>query len=313
MPVVDGPRYSISGSHHRNSWWGLSLFGAVVSLASGVACGTRAVKPPSAVDGGSGGLAGNGGAVGSGGNAGGAGGTGGNTDGGVGTGGSNTGGSGDGGNVGTGGTSSPDGATDGVTDGAALCSSISTEYAAAVHATQECNVGTAHQCEIQVRASFFCNCTTFVNNGADGLAAIVTRYDSNGCQRVCGGTCTQPQTLTCLSDATSSTGGRCKVPGQLALTGANNGGTFSVDVGNEVDITLESTAPGSYSTDIAMSSGLMTVLEITIPASAPNPNGPTRLYRLLALSAGHVEIQIPFEPALPSAPHPSYRLTITVR
>lgn len=309
MQVVDGPRYSISNSHHRNSWWGLSLLGAVVSLASGVACGTRAVKPPSAVDGGSGGLAGSGGAVGSGGNAGGS----------VGTGGSNTGGgsgSGDGGSVGTGGTSSPDGATDGTIDGAALCSSISTEYAAAVHAAQECNVGdvgTAHQCEIQVRASFFCNCTTFVNSGADGLAAIVTRYDSNGCQRVCIGTCTQPQTLTCLSDATSSTGGRCKVPGQLALTAENNGGNFSVDVGNEVDITLESTAPGSYSTDIAMSSDLMTVLEITIPSSAPNPNGPTRLYRLRALSAGQVEIQIPFESALPSAPHPSYRLTITVR
>ena len=282
------------------------------SLTAGLGCSTRQVTPAPAVDGGSGGSGGSAGAAGT-----------------PGSGGAGTAGGGGGGDAGNGGgaggagpsdASVPDDASvDQVADGAvpadaAVCEGISSAYQAAVNVAQECTVGAENQCTVQVRAGFFCNCTTFTNGDADALASIVAQYQDAGCQQRCIGTCAQVRSLSCLADATSSTGGRCKLPGVLALQAANNGGTFSVPAGEEIDITLESVAPGSYSTNVMLSStDLATVLEVTIPAGLSDLNGPPRLYRVRFLSAGELQIQIPFESAGPGPSVPAYAVTISAR
>src|ERR1041384_6658595 len=52
------------------------------------------------------------------------------------------------------------------------CDNVTQAYGDALHAAQECTVGAADQCSVQVSAGFWCNCMTFVNGGADTLAAI---------------------------------------------------------------------------------------------------------------------------------------------
>jgi hypothetical protein len=201
--------------------------------------------------------------------------------------------------------------SDAPADGA-VCQSIIDEYSAAVMAAKSCTVGAAHQCELRVRAGFFCNCTTVVNSGQDALAAIVARFDDNGCRNVCTGICAQQLAASCMPDPTSASGGRCMSVNLRNLANTDDGGTFSVHVGEEIDITLQSIGPGSYSISPTLSSSNLTIIEITIPAGPMNPGGPTRLYRLRAEAAGQVQIQIPFEATDGGAPHPPFAVTVTI-
>jgi len=198
-------------------------------------------------------------------------------------------------------------------DRAALCESIASEYANAVMAAQACTVGAASQCQVSVRAGFFCNCTTFVNGGADGLAAIAARYTASGCTSFCNGTCVQVQSLSCLADTSSPTGGRCKLANTANLTAANQGGSATVKVGDEIDITLGSVGPGSYSQDPVLSNDNLTVIEVTIPAGSQNPGVPTLLYRLRAQAPGETQVSIPFDAAPGGGTgQPTFTVTITV-
>ena len=154
-------------------------------------------------------------------------------------------------------------------------------------------MGAANQCGVEVRASFWCNCMTWVNGGATTLAAIANQYQALGCQSACNGVCVQPQALDCVADATSATGGRCKPPAVLALTSADDGGSFAVPVGYEVDILLQNIGPNGYEMQAVLSSDAATVIDVIIPAGPVNPAGPTYLYRIKALSPGQVVVQIP--------------------
>ena len=189
---------------------------------------------------------------------------------------------------------------------------VSQAYSDAVIKAQECTVGAVDQCGIQVRASFWCNCMTWVNGGATTLAALANQYQALGCQSVCNGICGQPQSLACEVDPTSATGGRCKPPTLLSLTGVDNGGTFSVPVGYEIDILLISVGPFGYEMRAVLSSDAATVLEVTIPAGPITPAGPTYLYRLRALSAGQVVVEIPHYPGVDDAAVPSYTVTLNI-
>jgi hypothetical protein len=198
-------------------------------------------------------------------------------------------------------------------DRAALCEGIASEYADSVLAAQACTVGAAGQCQVSVRAGFFCNCTTFVNGGADGLAAIAAHYMASGCTSFCNGTCVQVQSLSCLADTSSPTGGRCKLANTANLTAANQGGSATVKVGDEIDITLGSVGPGSYSQDPVLSNDNLTVIEVTFPAGQQNPGGPTLLYRLRALAPGQTQVEIPFNSApAGGAGQQTFTVTITV-
>lgn len=196
-------------------------------------------------------------------------------------------------------------------DGTA-CEDLQRAYYDAVLLLQECTIGASGQCGVQVRASFFCNCTTSVNGGADTLAAIADRYQAAGCRDLCNGTCAQPRALTCQPDATSATGGRCQPEGLLQLTGANDGESFSVAIGDEVDIVLQNIGPSGYGNDIGLSSDSATIIEVTIPAGLVNPGGPMHLYRLRAVSAGQVVVQIPYL-SVTGGPVPSpYAVTLDI-
>jgi hypothetical protein len=201
--------------------------------------------------------------------------------------------------------SSPDG-------GPTTCTEVSQAYSDAVLKAQECTVGAVDQCSIQVRASFWCNCMTWVNGGATMLATLANQYQALGCQSVCNGICAQPQSLECQADTTSSTGGRCKPPALLTQGALDDGGTFSVPVGYEIDILLISIGPAGYEMRAILSSDAATVLEVTIPAGPITPAGPPYLYRLKALSPGQVIVEIPHFPGADDASVPSYTITLNI-
>ena len=204
--------------------------------------------------------------------------------------------------------SNPDGAS-------RACANVTQAYFDAVLKAQECTVGAAGQCSVQVPAGFWCNCMTWVNGGAETLAAIAAQYDAMGCQRSCNGVCLGPAFLDCLADATSATGGRCQSPATLSLGYFDDGGKFSVPVGYEVDITLES-APDSYGWQVGMqvvlSSDAATVIDVIIPAGPVNPAGPTYIYRIKALSPGQVVVQIPRTSVTSDAGQRAYEITLNI-
>ena len=198
--------------------------------------------------------------------------------------------------------------------GPAACGDIQQAYADALLKAQECTVGASDQCSVQVRSGFWCQCTTFANGGDQTLAAIANQYQAAGCQSVCNGSCVQLQSLVCLADTTSATGGRCQVPALLNLNAGNDGGEFPVPVGYEIDIVLQAVGLSDYDTNVVLSSDAATVLEITISAGPPNPAGPIRLYRLRAVSAGQVVVQIPRIDLLSDASSPAaFTVTLDIR
>jgi len=196
--------------------------------------------------------------------------------------------------------------------GPAACSDIQQAYADALRKAQECTVGASDQCSVQVRASFWCDCTTFANGGDQMLAAIASQYQAAGCQSVCNGICVQHQSLACLADPASSTGGRCQEPALANVSSANDGEEIAVPVGYEIDITLQAIGPNDYDTNVVLSSDAAMVLEITIAAGAPNPAGPIRLYRLRAVSPGQVVVQIPRIDRLSDASAPAFTITLDI-
>jgi hypothetical protein len=193
-----------------------------------------------------------------------------------------------------------------------VCAAIEADYAAALKAAKMCTVGESNQCAVQVASGFFCDCMTFANGAQDTLTAIAAQFQSSGCRRICGGTCALLLAASCVADATSTTGGRCEPVGLLNLDGSNSGGSFTAKVGEEVDITLTNVGPGTFTKDPVLSSSIMTVLEVTIPAGPPSPGGPSQLYRLRATAAGHVQIEIPFEALDGSPSRPTFVLNLTI-
>jgi hypothetical protein len=203
-----------------------------------------------------------------------------------------------------------DGGPDGATS---ACADIQQAYADALKKAQECSPLSPGQCDLQVQSGFWCNCTTWANGGADTLKAIANQYTAAGCQSPCNGSCVQPQSLTCMADSTSSTGGRCQPTNLLNLTADNDGQTLSVPIGYEIDITL-SGPPLGYEMNVMLSvdSSAATVLEVTIPAGLQTPAGPTYLYRLKALASGLVVVQIPHFSATSDASQPAYTVTLNI-
>jgi hypothetical protein len=201
--------------------------------------------------------------------------------------------------------SNPDGAT-------SSCDDVSQAYSDAVLKAQECTVGAANQCSVQVRASFWCNCMTWVNGNTGPLTVLANQYQELQCRSVCNGLCIQPTSLECQADATSSTGGRCKPPALLNLTAGDDGGTFSVPIGYEIDILLQSIGPDGYAMQALLSSDAATVLEVTIPAGPITPAGPAYLYRLKALSAGQVIVRIDRTSATTDASMAPYTITLNI-
>jgi hypothetical protein len=89
------------------------------------------------------------------------------------------------------------------------CEGLSADYASALMKATECAVGGANQCTESVIGSFTCRCPVFAEGDTSELTMIAGRFDAMGCVGGCTGSCAMPQSATCQSDTTSSTGGRC--------------------------------------------------------------------------------------------------------
>jgi len=175
-------------------------------------------------------------------------------------------------------------------------------------------------------------CTTFAAECGQPCAPGKTCFSCSNhvllfaaCTTSCGSSaeCHDPALSLCQFGQTGNTSGmfctasslgrRCQAVALLNLTAMDSAGTYPATIGTEIDITLESPVPGSYSTTMTLSSAAATILEVTIPAGPPTPNGPTRLYRMRATSSGMAHLQIPFEPSGTGASRPPFGVTINVR
>ena len=177
--------------------------------------------------------------------------------------------------------------------GGKTCRELQQSYDKLLLSAGECALEAADQCGIEVAKDLSCHCTTRVNGRADELALLISQQKTAGCQGVCNGACIQPRAFSCQADSSSSTGARCKPQDLLDLTAVDDGGSFSVTAGTEIDIVLQDVGADQYATQVMLSSDAATVLEVTIPAGAPNPAGLRHLYRIGAVSAGQVVVQIP--------------------
>jgi hypothetical protein len=153
---------------------------------------------------------------------------------------------------------------------------------------------------------------TFVNGEADTLAAIAMQFQTLGCVSTCNGVCLGPQYLDCLPDATSPTGGRCQSPATLNLGYLDDGGSFSVPVGYEVDISLQNIGPDGYEMQATLSSSAATVVDVIIPAGPVTPAGPAYLYRIKALAPGQVVVHIARTSVASDASLPPYTITLNI-
>jgi hypothetical protein len=192
------------------------------------------------------------------------------------------------------------------------CADRQKAYDGLLSSARQCTVGAPGQCGVQVAAGFVCGCTTNVNVRADELGAMFDEYRASCPQSVCNGICLQPRAFTCQADPTSATGGRCKPQALLELTAAQNGGSFSVEIGSEIDIVLQDVGSAKYATQVMLSSDAATVLEITIPASAPDLAGLMHLYRIGAVSPGSVVVQIPWISATNDASAAAFMVTLDI-
>jgi hypothetical protein len=196
--------------------------------------------------------------------------------------------------------------------GGKTCREMQESYDKLLSSARECALGAANQCGIEVPAGFVCGCTTRVNGRADELAVIMAQYKGAGCQGICNGICIQPRAFSCQADSTSSTGGRCVPQDLLDLTGDDDGRSFSVTAGSEIDIVLQDIGADQYATQALLSSDAATVLEVTIPAGAPNPAGLRHLYRIGAVSAGRVVVQIPRASTTSDAAMAAFMVTLDI-
>ncbi len=98
---------------------------------------------------------------------------------------------------------------------------------------------------------------------------------------------------------------------QISLQNSDTGRTVAVAVGDELDVTLQTVGPGQYGTP-SLSSASVQFLGVSL-AGAPNPGGPTQLFRFEASAPGRAELSIQHEGESPGGPALApFRLTIEV-
>jgi hypothetical protein len=103
-------------------------------------------------------------------------------------------------------------------------------------------------------------------------------------------------------------------PGQriISLTGADSGRGVVAEVGDRIEVTLQTIGPGQYG-DPILSSAAVTFLGEE-PAGPPNPGGPRQLYRFEAAASGQCAITIPHTDGFPGGPAtPAFAITVTVQ
>jgi hypothetical protein len=89
----------------------------------------------------------------------------------------------------------------------------------------------------------------------------------------------------------------------------DSGGTVSVQLGEELDVTLTSIGPSSYG-DPVVSSSSVTYLSVSV-IPPYTPGGPTKLFKFQAAAVGQATITIP-RVNDPTGTLPAFTLTVNV-
>ena len=97
----------------------------------------------------------------------------------------------------------------------------------------------------------------------------------------------------------------------ISLGIADAGRTVVVAVGDKIEVTLQTIGPGQYGNPIVSSASVVFLGESS--AGAPNPAGPTQLYRFEAVAAGRADITIPRTGGPPGPAIPVFAVTLVVR
>lgn len=79
----------------------------------------------------------------------------------------------------------------------------------------------------------------------------------------------------------------------ILLSGTDSGGSISVGVGQELQITLQTIGPGRYGVPETTSSTVQIIGEGD--AGLQNPGGPRQVFRFYGVEPGEAEIRIPYE------------------
>jgi len=91
------------------------------------------------------------------------------------------------------------------------------------------------------------------------------------------------------------------------LDNTDNGRLLSVEVGDEIDLTLQTIGPGQYDEHPTVSSPAVVFSKVSLPA-AQNPGGPRQLFEFRAAAAGRAVISIPH-----TGQNPRFEITMDVR
>lgn len=105
----------------------------------------------------------------------------------------------------------------------------------------------------------------------------------------------------------------CHGPGPLEVNGGANPRSFSIAVGQEVDIFLQTIGPGSYVAPPTLNGSAIEFLEVT-PGGVIDPGGVTQLFHFKGIAHGTTTITFTNVCGC-TPPQPSYTLidTVTVR
>ncbi len=98
----------------------------------------------------------------------------------------------------------------------------------------------------------------------------------------------------------------------ITLTGADSGRSVMAEVGDTIEVTLQTIGPGQYG-DPILSAGTVLFLDQEL-VGPPNPGGPTQRYRFEAAASGQCAITIPHTGGFPGGPEmPSFSITVMVQ
>jgi hypothetical protein len=97
----------------------------------------------------------------------------------------------------------------------------------------------------------------------------------------------------------------------ISVTNDDSGRTVVADVGDRIEVTLQTIGPGQFGTPILSTNSVAFLGEF---AAAPaNPGGARQLYRFEAVSAGRTYIAIPHDGDPPNGPaNAGFNITVEV-
>ena len=94
-----------------------------------------------------------------------------------------------------------------------------------------------------------------------------------------------------------------------SLDNSDSGRTITVQVDDEIEVTLQTIGPGQYGSPDLSSTAVSFLGAAQV--GNPNPAGPTQLYRFEAVASGQTVITIPHVGGLPDgAVVPAFTLTV---